>query len=58
MVEGPDLDKAVFVRVLRDLGVVSVEGTDAVFEMRRGDVFVVRWRVVRDAVVRGDAEMI
>lgn len=58
MVEGPDLDKAVFVRVLRDLGVISVEGTDAVFEMRRGDVFVVRWRVVRDAVLRGDAEMI
>ncbi|KAF2101604.1 GINS complex, Sld5 component [Rhizodiscina lignyota] len=58
MVDAPDLDSAVFVRVLKDVGVVSVEGTDTIFEMQRGDVFVVRWRVVRERVLVGDAELI
>lgn len=58
MVDTPDLDTAVFCRVLRDVGVVSVEGTDAEFEMRRGDVFVVRWSLVRERVRAGDVELI
>lgn len=58
MVETPDTDKAVFVRGLRDVGEVWVEGTDTAFEMRRGDVFVVRWAAVKDVVGRGDAELI
>lgn len=58
MVETPDTDKAVFVRGLRDVGEVWVEGTDTAFELRRGDVFVVRWAAVKDVVGRGDAELI
>ena len=59
MVEGPDVDKAVFVRALKDVGgPVYVEGTDTAFEMRRGDVVVVRWSAVRELVMAGDAELI
>lgn len=59
MVDGPDLDTAVFCRVLRDVGTVRVEGTDVEMNMRRGDVWVVRWGSIRNAVVeRGDIELI
>ncbi|KAL9101780.1 MAG: hypothetical protein Q9163_002999 [Psora crenata] len=59
MVEGPDVDKAVFVRVLRDVEeVLEVPGTDIRLELQRGDVVVVRWSVVKEAVGRGDCELI
>ncbi|RMZ72029.1 arginine N-methyltransferase 2 [Pyrenophora seminiperda CCB06] len=40
MVTKPDEDEAVFVRALRDVGEIFVEGTDRRFEMKRGDVWV------------------
>jgi len=59
MVDGPDLDTAVFCRVLRDVGTVRVEGTDVEMNMRRGDVWVVRWGSVRMRSWRGgDIELI
>jgi len=59
MVDAPDVDSAVFCRVLAtDIGEVVVDGTDAAFEMRRGDVFVVRWGVVRTLVREGKVELI
>lgn len=59
MIEQPDVDTAVFVRALRDVeDPIVVEGTDIDFEMRRGDVYVVRWSAVRDLVTNGDAELI
>ncbi|MCJ1479936.1 GINS complex subunit [Schaereria dolodes] len=59
MIEQPDLDKAVFVRALRDVREpIVVEGTDMAFEMRRGDVFIVRWSAVKETVEGGDAELI
>ena len=59
MIETPDVDKAVFVRALRDTEEpVYVEGTDTYFEMRRGDVFVVRWSAVKGLVEEGKAELI
>ena len=59
MIETPDVDKAVFVRALRDTEEpIYVEGTDTYFEMRRGDVFVVRWTAVKALVERGEAELI
>lgn len=59
MIEQPDVDKAVFVRVLRDVEEpITVEGTDIDFEMRRGDVYVVRWSAVRNSIMNGDAELI
>ncbi|KAI4116500.1 MAG: hypothetical protein LQ338_007706 [Usnochroma carphineum] len=59
MIEQPDIDKAVFVRGLRDVeDPIIVEGTDIDFEMRRGEVYVVRWSAVRDLVMNGDAELV
>jgi GINS complex subunit 4 len=62
MVEGPDLEKAVFVRGLGgpqgEAVEVEVEGTDIGFRMGRGDVWVVRWGAVRGAVARREAELI
>lgn len=58
MVDKPDEDVAVFVRVLRDVGEVAVEGTDKRFDMKRGDVWVVRWSTVRGWVASGDLELI
>jgi GINS complex subunit 4 len=58
MVERPDVERAVFVRVLRDCGEVSVPGTDVRAEFRRGDVWVVRWSAVKDKVLGGDVEVV
>jgi GINS complex subunit 4 len=61
MIDQPDKDKAVFVRALRDVGDIYVEGTDRRFEMKRGDVWVVRWSAVRQWAVgsgTGDVELI
>ena len=59
MIEQPDIDKAVFVRVLKDVPEpIVMDGTDMDFTMKRGDVYVVRWSAVRDSVMEGDAELI
>jgi hypothetical protein len=60
MVDAPDTDAAVFVRVLRDAGHVEVQGEAGVgvVELRRGDVWCVRWSAVREACLRGDVEMV
>lgn len=58
MVERPDTERAVFVRVLRDCGEVVVPGTDVRAELRRGDVWVLRWSVVKEKVLGGDVEVI
>lgn len=56
MVDAPDEDRAVFVRVLRD-GVVERPPEEEV-QLRRGDVWVLRWRWVKSGVRRGDLEVI
>lgn len=59
MIETPDVDKAVFVRAIKDVAPpIYVEGTDTFFEMRRGDVYVVRWSAVREFVEGGEAELL
>nr|OQO31770.1 hypothetical protein B0A51_00672 [Rachicladosporium sp. CCFEE 5018] len=60
MVDRPDEDTAVFCRVLRDCGAVDVQGPEgtAQVELRRGDVWVLRWRDVRGRVEEGSVEMI
>ncbi|KAF2007785.1 DNA replication complex GINS protein sld5 [Amniculicola lignicola CBS 123094] len=58
MVDKPDEETAVFVRCLRDVGEVWVEGTDNRFQMKRGDVWVVRWSAVRGWVGEGSCELI
>ncbi|KAK6438434.1 GINS complex subunit [Oleoguttula sp. CCFEE 5521] len=60
MVDRPDEDTAVFCRVLRDCGGVDVQGAEgtAQVELRRGDIWVLRWRDVRGRVEEGSVEMI
>ncbi|KAF2661658.1 GINS complex, Sld5 component [Lophiostoma macrostomum CBS 122681] len=58
MVDKPDEDAAIFCRALRDVGEIFVEGTDQRFEMKRGDIRVVRWSAVRTWVLSGDVELI
>ncbi|KAF2115513.1 hypothetical protein BDV96DRAFT_492768 [Lophiotrema nucula] len=58
MVDKPDEDAAVFVRALKDVGQIFVEGTEKKFEIRRGDVYVVRWSAIRRWVELGDLELI
>jgi|TARA_R110002003_G_scaffold433_11_gene19786 GINS complex subunit 4 len=61
MIDKPDGDKAVFARALRDIGDIVVEGTDRRFEMKRGDVWVVRWSAIRQWAIgagTGDVELI
>ncbi|KAF2664758.1 DNA replication complex GINS protein SLD5 [Microthyrium microscopicum] len=58
MVETPDAERAVFVRALRDAGLVRMPGRDESWDVKRGDVRVVRWSAVRDLVEIGDLELI
>lgn len=59
MIEQPDIDSAVFVRGLRDIdSLIFAEGTDMGFEMKSGDIYVVRWSAIREFVLAGDAELI
>ncbi|KAI9789866.1 MAG: GINS complex subunit [Piccolia ochrophora] len=59
MIDQPDLDTAVFCRVLRDVpDPVVIEGTDTNLELKRGDVYVVRYSAIREAMERGDVELI
>jgi GINS complex subunit 4 len=59
MVDEPDRDKAVFVRVLRDVAdTVYVSGTDVSVDMRRGDVWVIRWSAITEYALSGDVELI
>ncbi|THY74930.1 hypothetical protein D6C94_04430 [Aureobasidium pullulans] len=60
MIDAPDPETAVFVRVLRDAGTVEVQGEDGVgvVELRRGDVWCVRWSAVKEGVLRGDVELV
>jgi len=60
MVDKPDEDTAVFCRVLRDAGTVEIQGEAGVgdVELKRGDVWVLRWSSVDEAVTKGDVELI
>ena len=58
MVDAPDLEKAVFVRALRDVGRMEIEGGEGEVYMRKGDVWVVRWRNVSELVEKGEVELV
>jgi len=60
MVDRPDEDNAVFCRILRDAGDVDVQGEQGVqrVKLNRGDVWVLRWRDIREGVEMGDIELI
>lgn len=56
MIDKPDDDTAVFCRVLRDG--YAERPVDGDVELKRGDVWVLRWSSVRENVHRGDVELI
>ncbi|QIW98835.1 hypothetical protein AMS68_004353 [Peltaster fructicola] len=60
MVDTPDIDSAVFVRVLRDCGTAEVYGDHETSEvdLKKRDVWVLRWRTVGEHVKSGDVELI
>jgi len=60
MVEEPDMDSAVFCRVVKDVqdAVVRIPGTETEFELAKDDLYVVRYSAVRQFVVSGDVELI
>lgn len=59
MVDGPDLDAAVFIRLLRDSAVVG-RGTDTddTMDGKTGDVVILRWSDARPLVQSGRAELV
>ena len=58
MVEQPDLDTAVFVRVLRDVDLSVDQEVQSGGQLKRGDACVVRYGAVRESILRGDVELI
>lgn len=59
MVDEPDMDSAVFCKVNRDVDTeITIRGTDAAFELKRGEVLVVRYSAIRELVGNGDVELI
>ncbi|KAB5551419.1 hypothetical protein GE09DRAFT_1204346 [Coniochaeta sp. 2T2.1] len=59
MIDSPDLDTAVFVRLLRDTMVES-KGIDAddSSEAKDGSIIILRWSDAKPLVDRGDAELV
>ncbi|KAM3529678.1 hypothetical protein MY4038_005266 [Beauveria bassiana] len=59
MVDAPDLDAAVFVRMLRDMD-VNARGTDRdnTLPTANGDVVIMRWSSARPLVLAMDAELV
>lgn len=59
MIDAPDLDTAVFVRMLRDRHVHG-KGTDAdnTVPAETGDVLILRWSSAKPLVDHGDAELV
>ncbi|CEJ90537.1 Putative DNA replication complex GINS protein SLD5 [[Torrubiella] hemipterigena] len=59
MIDQPDLETAVFVRMLIDKDVYG-RGTDAdnVVAAENGDILIMRWSSAKDMVDAGDAELV
>ncbi|KAL7946344.1 hypothetical protein V8C42DRAFT_320317 [Trichoderma barbatum] len=59
MIDSPDLDTAVFVRLLRDKDVFG-RGTDVdtILPATGGDVLILRWSSAKGLVEDGDAELV
>ncbi|KAL7937769.1 hypothetical protein V8C35DRAFT_293519 [Trichoderma chlorosporum] len=59
MIDSPDLDTAVFVRLLRDKDVFG-RGTDVdtILPAANGDILILRWSSAKGLVEDGDAELV
>ena len=60
MIETPDLESAVFIRVLRDGVLVAARGVDADDDarMRESDILILRWSDAKPLVDAGSAELV
>ena len=60
MIETPDLESAVFIRVLRDDVLVAARGVDADDDarMRESDILILRWSDAKPLVDAGSAELV
>jgi DNA replication complex GINS protein SLD5 C-terminus len=59
MVDEPDAETAVFVRVLRDVDrEVYAPGMEAGLILKRGDVMVIAWGAIKDLRATGDVELL
>ncbi|EME45755.1 hypothetical protein DOTSEDRAFT_71442 [Dothistroma septosporum NZE10] len=56
MIDKPDEDTAVFCRVLRDSYVERLVDED--IELKRGDIYILRWSHIKEQVRNGDVELI
>lgn len=59
MIDSPDMDTAVFIRMLRDKDVHG-KGTDAdvTLAAKDGDILILRWSSGKPIVEAGDAELV
>lgn len=59
MIDAPDMETAVFIRMLRDKDVHG-EGTDAdvTLPANNGDVLILRWSSAKGLVENNDAELV
>lgn len=59
MIDSPDLDTAVFVRMLQDRDVYGL-GTDRdnTLPAENGDILIMRWSSAKPIVDDGDAELV
>jgi len=58
MIPMPDLGHHVFVRVKRDLGQVQIYEDGAMHEMYRGDVYIMRYSVIRQLLEEGAVQLV
>eukprot|EP00890_Picochlorum_soloecismus_P003979 jgi/Picsp_1/4582/NSC_01952-R1_protein len=58
MIPMPDLGHHVFVRVKRDLGQVQIYEDGAMHEMYRGDVYIMRYSVIRQLLQEGAVQLV
>ena len=59
MIDSPDMDTAVFIRMLRDMD-VSGKGTDRdnTQQAKNGDILIMRWSSAKPIVEQKDAELV
>ncbi|CAN6635060.1 DNA replication complex GINS protein Sld5p [Trichomonascus vanleenenianus] len=58
MIEEPDLEKVVFIRVKRDVGDAVRLGPEDEVELKKGNIYALRYSVISRYVAIGDVEVI
>jgi hypothetical protein len=58
MIPAPDTGRHAFCRVLRDLGQVAVYEDGGTHELHRGDVYIMRYRMLAPLLAEGAVQLI